>query len=357
MIRIPVPIPYTPYEVLIGRGLLVRSGELTAQTLSPGRCAVVTDSNVATHYLEPTLVALKNARFEPTEFVVPAGEKSKNMDQAEDLCQQMITAGLDRTSSLFALGGGVIGDLAGFVASIFQRGIPFIQLPTTVIAQVDSSVGGKTGVNISSGKNLIGIFHQPRLVIADVQTLNTLPDREYWEGFAEIVKHAIIRDAPLLDILTPKRLENPESFIARNVAIKASIVAADEKDENGIRALVNFGHTIGHSIENAAGYGVFLHGEAISLGIVAALWLSIRHAKLPQSALHRVIHLLRTLSLPVTLPDSIHTDSILTAMAKDKKFERGSIRFVLTKQLGSAFVSNQVTEQDVCAAIEFLRKL
>ncbi len=356
MIRIPVPVPNSPYEVLIGKGLLFKSGTLATEVIRPGRCAVITDEHVAKHYLEPTLTSLKDAGFEPIAFIVPAGEKSKNMRQVEDLCERMIAARFDRKSSLFALGGGVIGDLAGFVAAIFQRGIPSIQLPTTIIAQVDSAVGGKTAVNTSTGKNLIGAFHQPRLVIADPTALETLPNREYWEGFAEIVKHAIIRDASMLDLMPSSRAEDLTSLIARNVSIKAAIVAADEKDENGLRALVNFGHTIGHGIENAAGYGFFLHGEAISLGMVAALWLSVRHAGLSKSELHRVVRLLRQLSLPVTLSDQIPTDSILVSMEKDKKFEQGAMRFILSNQLGSAFISDAVTKHTARQAIEFLRE-
>ena len=355
MIKLPIPLLHTSYEVLIGKGLISQSGELAAKVLVPGRCAVVTDSNVATYYLEPTLASLQTAGFDPVTFIVPAGEKSKSMSQAEDLCQQMIAAGMDRKSSLFALGGGVIGDLAGFVAAIFQRGIPFVQLPTTIVAQVDSSVGGKTGVNTSTGKNLIGTFHQPRLVIADPHTLETLPDREYWEGFAEIIKHAIIRDASMLESLPTKRSDPLASLIARNVAIKAAIVVADEKEENGLRALLNFGHTLGHGIENAAGYGFFLHGEAISLGIIAALWLSVHHAGLSDSSLQQITQLLLALALPVTLPNHIDTDSILTSIGKDKKFERGAMRFVLTKHLGSAYVSSEITGQDARAAIEYLR--
>jgi len=356
MIRVPIPLPRLPYEVLIGKDLLLESGILASEVIPPDRCAVVTDTHVAKHYLEPTLTSLKDAGFKPTAFVIPAGEKSKNMRQVEDLCEQMIAAHLDRKSSLFALGGGVVGDLAGFVAAIFQRGIPCIQLPTTIVAQVDSSVGGKTAVNTALGKNLIGAFHQPRLVIADLNTLETLPNREYWEGFAEIIKHAIIRDAAMLDLLPSDRTIDLTALIARNVAIKAAIVATDEKEECGVRALLNFGHTIGHGIENAAGYGSFLHGEAISLGMVAALWLSVHHADLPESELHRILHILRRFSLPVTLSHQITIDSILTSMEKDKKNEHGVMRFVLTNHLGSAFVSDKVTRKTARQAIEFLRK-
>lgn len=357
MLKIQIVCSQTSYEVLIGSKLLAQSGFLVTRIVSPSRCVVVTDSNVAKYYLDLTLHSLQNAGFKPTALVVPAGERSKNFSKVYDICHGMITAGLDRKSSLFALGGGVIGDLAGFAAAIFQRGIPVVQLPTTVTAQVDSSLGGKTGVNAAEGKNLIGAFHQPRLVIADTATLNTLPDREYFEGFAEIVKHAIIQDANMLELLSSERLRHPSAIIARNIAIKGALIASDEKDTTGSRTLLNFGHTIGHGIEHAAGYGTLLHGEAVSLGIIAALWLSVGHSGLPQSELEQVVKVLQRLSLPVTLPDAIRSDSILFAMRKDKKFEQGKLRFVLTRRLGSAYLSEEeIRLRDVRAAIQFLRR-
>ena len=249
-----------------------------------------------------------------------------------------------------ALGGGVVGDLAGFVAAIHYRGIPFVQIPTTVVAQVDSSVGGKTGVNAPGGKNLIGAFHQPKLVIADTGTLESLPEREYQDGFAEVIKHAAIRDFSLLE--EPADLPR---FIARNISIKAAIVAEDEFETSGVRALLNFGHTIGHGIENAAGYGRFLHGEAISLGLVAACRLSVEKAGLATADSERIIGALVRRNLPVTLPDDITTDDILTALQKDKKFHDGSIRFVLLRAPGDAFVSSDVTIGDIKRHIGLLR--
>ena len=199
------------------------------------------------------------------------------MSHAETLCRDMIRSGHDRKSMVVALGGGVVGDLAGFVAAIFYRGLPFVQIPTTIVSQVDSSVGGKTGVNVAEGKNLLGAFHQPRLVLVDPETLRTLPDREFHEGFAEAIKHAAIRDAPMLaDLaaLDPASREVPAELIARNIAIKARVVEADEHETLGVRALLNFGHTIGHGIEASVPYGEMLHGEAIALGMRAALYLS-----------------------------------------------------------------------------------
>ena len=347
---VSVPLKRSPYDVHVGPGLLDQAGALASGLIKPGRCALISDSTVAPLYAERISKSLSASGFQVATLVSAAGEKSKSMGEASSLCEQMISAGLDRSSVVFALGGGVVGDLAGFVASIFYRGIPFIQVPTTIVAQVDSSVGGKTGVNASGGKNLIGAFHQPRLVIADTDTLATLPPREFNEGFAEVIKHAAIRDMSLLDAL-----DNLPALIARNVAIKAAIVAEDEFETKGVRALLNFGHTIGHGIENAAGYGRYLHGEAIALGLVAACRLSVEKAGLDPEVRDRLLSSLAAYYLPMTLPPDIKTDEILSAMRKDKKFHAGSVRFVLLRGPGDAFVSSDVTEEDIVRQIEALR--
>lgn len=345
-----VPLSDSPYDVLIGPALLGQAGKAAAGVVAPGRCAVVTDTNVGPLYAERLTRSLESAGFEPTVVTVAAGEASKSMSRVEEICDAMIASRLDRNASLFALGGGVVGDLAGFVAAIYFRGIPFVQVPTSVVAQVDSSVGGKTGVNATRGKNLIGSFHQPRLVIADVETLQTLPERERNEGFAEIIKHAAIRDPEMLG-----RWDDLAVLVERNVAIKAEIVAADEFETRGLRALLNFGHTIGHGIENAGGYGRFLHGEAISLGLVAACRLSVEKAGLPPSDAARVIAALEEFGLPTRLPADVSTEAVLAAMATDKKFRAGAIRFVLLRALGDAFVSPDVTLGEIRDAIEGLR--
>ena len=278
------------------------------------------------------------------------------MEQITSICRQMLQARLDRHSFLIALGGGVVGDAAGFAAAIFQRGIPVIQIPTTVVAQVDSSVGGKTGINTPEGKNLIGSFHQPELVFADVTTLKTLPDREYNEGFAEIIKHAAIRDTSLLDLVEEIGTERKRlsELITRNVSIKAAIVEEDERETSGTRALLNFGHTIGHGIEAAAGYGKMLHGEAISLGLVAAIRLSQQYSSLSDTEAERIIDALKLCSLPTHIDRDINRDTILKTLRLDKKFVDGQIRFVLLKSLGNAFVSNAVTLNAIEAAVDNL---
>ena len=363
MTEVPVHLSERSYAVLVGSDLMDRVGEQVRRVLPEARvCAVVTDSTVGPLYGERVLTSLRRSGFEPVLITVAAGEPSKSMVCVEDVCRHMIRAGMDRTSFLVALGGGVVGDLAGFAASIFFRGIPYVQIPTTVVSVVDSSVGGKTGVKTPEGKNLLGCFHQPRLVLADVDTLSTLPRREYNEGFAEIIKHAAIRDEAMMELI--ERLAGAEvggrtaalvALVARNVAIKAAIVAADEHETAGLRALLNFGHTIGHGIEASAGYGQLLHGEAISLGIVAALRISEEVAGLDAGASEKVIALLRRYELPLRLPASITTADVMAKLSRDKKFMAGAVRFVVLRALGDAVVSRDVTMARMEAAVDGLR--
>ena len=356
-IEVPARISGKPCRILAGTGLIARTGELCRQAGFGGACAVITDENVGPIHAPAAQESLERAGYAAQVLAVPAGETSKCMAAAENLCDRMIAAGLDRGSFVVALGGGVVGDLAGFVAAIYYRGIPFAQIPTTIVAQVDSAVGGKTGVNARAGKNLIGAFHQPRLVLADTATLSTLPGREYREGFAEVIKHAAIRDAAMLGALDPDTpRESLAPLVARNIAIKAEIVARDEREETGLRALLNFGHTVAHAIENVAGYGRFLHGEAVSLGICAALEISARKFGLPATGAARVRAKLSAYGLPLTLPADIATDDLLAAARRDKKFAAGRIRFVVVPRLGEALVADDVTEDDIRRAIESLRE-
>ena len=360
MPAVRVDLAERSYDVLVEPGALARAGELVSQAGLTGlRAAVISDETVARFHSGALMASLEAAGFRPTLHTVAAGEASKSMGQVESLCREMIRAGHDRKSVVVALGGGVVGDLAGFVASVFYRGIPFVQIPTTIVAQVDSSVGGKTGVNVGEGKNLLGAFHQPRLVIVDPETLRTLPNREFCEGFAEAIKHAAIRDAAMLDDLAafdPSGRDVPADLIARNIAIKARVVEADEHETLGIRALLNFGHTIGHGIEASVPYGEMLHGEAISLGIRAALLISEKHAGLTADESAKVIGLLETYHLPLVLSPDITTDTVMEKLARDKKFSSGAIRFVVLDKLGSAKVVNSVTADDLREAIEHLRK-
>ncbi len=354
-VTVPVNLHDSPYDIVIGQGLLASAGEAAAKVVKPCPCAVISDETVAPLHAEQLMNSLSASGFTPHLLVIASGEASKSMTSAAGLCDRLIELGLDRKAAVFAFGGGVVGDLAGFVASIHYRGIPVIQCPTTVVAQVDSSIGGKTGVNSHLGKNLIGTFHQPRLVLSDTATLSTLPERIFREGLAEVIKHAVISDEAMLALLPPDRSSNPTPLVARNASIKAGIVAEDEFETKGTRALLNFGHTIGHAIESVAGYGALSHGECVAIGMIAALDLSVRLAGLPQDQADRVKEVIRACGLPTTIPADLPTEEILAALARDKKFDRGAIRFVLTRELGSAFVSDKVTLDDVTGAVERLR--
>lgn len=346
------------YDILVEDGLLERAGELIAGAGLTGRAAVISDSNVAAHHADGLLATLGQAGIDASQHTVPAGELSKSMNQAASLCSELIQAGHDRSSFVIALGGGVVGDLAGFVAAIFYRGVPYVQIPTTIVSQVDSSAGGKTGVNAPEGKNLIGAFHQPRLVIVDPLTLDTLPGREYREGYAEVIKHAAIRDAAMLDDLAsldPNDQHPDAGLLARNLAIKARIVEEDERETSGMRALLNFGHTIGHGIEASLPYGQMLHGEAISLGIKSALYLSGKINGLPPAQSQRILDLLERFQLPLTLPASVSTSAVMGRISHDKKFTGGKVKFVLLTAPGEAEVSTKVTLDDIREAIEHLR--
>ena len=354
MNSIRVEIGEQSYDVIVGRKLLAGSGTLIAQRMKGPACAIVTDENVAAHFGQFVAESVRAAGFQPTLVTVPAGEESKTLGQAESICGQLIAAGLDRTSFVIALGGGMIGDLAGFVAAIYHRGIPCVQIPTTLLAQVDSSIGGTTGVNTTAGKNLIGAWYQPALVISDVDALKTLPARERRQGFAEIVKHAVIRDREMFDRLERFDENELEAIIRRNIEIKARVVTADERELSGERALLNFGHTIGHAIERAGDYRSFLHGEAVSLGMVAACEISVRKAGLAESARERIIAALDRFGLPTRLPSEFPKDKILSAIGHDKKFAHGQVRFVVAPAIGDARLVDSVTMHDIQAAIDAL---
>lgn len=361
-LRLHVDVDLGPrsYRVDVGPGLLHEIGEIAHQRFAgKKRCAILTDSIVGPLYAEAALHSLQAAGCHVTLITVPSGESSKSLRTAETVCSQMARAGLDRKSFLVALGGGVIGDLGGFCASMYQRGIPYLQCPTTVLSQVDSSVGGKTGVNLPDAKNMVGAFHQPAHVIADTRTLSSLPAREWNEGFAEIIKHACIRDAGMLPLIEKAANRSDEALMAelirRNIAIKARIVEADEFETQGLRALLNFGHTLGHAIEAAAGYGKLLHGEAISLGLRAAAWLSVRLSTLTSADAEAITRLLKQYHLPTVLGSEFQTEEILQIARMDKKFEHGKVRFILLPHLGDALVSQEVTEDDLRAALAELR--
>lgn len=329
------------YPIHIGGNLLPGLGAQCAKLGLGRRCAVISDSNVAPRYARVALASLKRAGFEPVLISVPAGENSKRLQVVQACCNQLARHRLERKSFIVALGGGVVGDLAGFVAATYLRGIAFVQVPTTLLSQVDSSVGGKVGVNLPAGKNLVGAFYQPRLVLCDLTTLASLPPREFRSGLAEVIKYGVIYDATLfrrlerdLELLLDKNFDVLAEVVSRCCEIKAEVVAQDETD-NGLRAILNFGHTIGHAIEAVSGYGKYLHGEAISIGQVAAARMSIAMSGLPAGEAERIEALLRRAGLPVTIRlTASQRLRLLGAMRLDKKVSGGEIKFVLARRIG-----------------------
>ena len=345
------------YPVLVGSGIIDRAGQRLRRQLRRKTCAIVTDTTVRPLFASQVQQSLISVGFRPILITILAGEKSKTLAQAGAIFDQMIAAGLDRQSFLIGLGGGVIGDISGFVAAIYHRGIPHVQIPTTLLAMVDSSIGGKTGVNTRNGKNLIGAFHQPALVIDDLDVLKTLPRREFNQGFAEIIKHAVIMDAKMFRTLQSGKVGDAlalQTLIKRNIQIKSRVVGRDERDKTGERALLNFGHTVGHAIERAGNYQKFLHGEAVSLGIVAACTISMKKAGLPSDQRRAIVDLLRRFNLPTELPPNFPRKKILDAVKFDKKFESGKVRFVVTPRIGTARITNDVTLADIHEAVKQL---
>ena len=343
------------YSALVGRGLVAKAGELARKVISGTRCAIIADETTTRLFGDRVCESFTSENFSPQLIRIPAGEKSKSFAHIEKICGEMIEAGLDRSSFVVGLGGGVIGDISGFVAAIFQRGIPHIQIPTTLLAMVDSSIGGKTGVNLDAGKNLIGAFHHPSLVIIDAEALETLPAQEMRKGYAEIIKHAIIRDAEMFQALSsrgkpPVRLgprdDGLVALIRRNIAIKARLVSADAREISGERALLNFGHTVGHAIERAADFKM-PHGDCISMGMVAACAISVKRAGLSSQERDDVVSLLKQFELPTQLPAEVDRERIIDTVGHDKKFLGGKIRFVVTPRIGEAYVSDDVIIDDI----------
>ncbi len=330
------------YPIYIGRQLLAE-GELFTRHIAGSRVAIVSNDTVAPLYLAALRPLLR--RFDPVEVILPDGEVHKTLEVLNRVYTALLEARCDRQTTMLALGGGVIGDMAGFAAATYQRGVPFIQVPTTLLAQVDSSVGGKTGVNHPLGKNMIGAFYQPRAVIIDTDTLKTLPDRELSAGLAEVIKVGLIRDAGFLawleDNLDRLLARDPEA-LAHAIRVccqcKADVVAADER-EGGVRAILNLGHTFGHAIETGMGYGQWLHGEAVAAGMVMAADLSRRLGWLTAADVERVRRLVARARLPVAPPASLSRDRFRELMSVDKKVLAGQLRLVLLRRLGEAVVT------------------
>ncbi len=337
------------YPIHIGENLL-RNAELILPHLATKQAAIVTNTTVAPLYLGALSDALAAQGVDILPIILPDGEKYKNADTLNQIYDALLTHRCERKTTLIALGGGVIGDLTGFAAATYLRGVPFIQVPTTLLAQVDSSVGGKTGINHPLGKNMIGAFYQPQLVLADTTALDTLPDRELSAGLAEVIKYGLIRDLPFfewleqnMDKLRARDRQALAYAIRRSCENKAEVVAADER-EGGVRALLNLGHTFGHAIEAGMGYGNWLHGEAVAAGTVLAADLSRRLGWIGEQDAIRIRTLFERAGLPVDAP-ALGEDVYLGYMAGDKKVESGRIRFVLLKSIGSAVITGDVAEQ------------
>ena len=337
------------YPIAIGRGLLDDASLLNRHIGGSGKVAIVTNTTVAPLYLDKVAGPLRAAGRDVVPIILRDGEEFKNWESLNEVFDALLANKCDRKTTLVALGGGVIGDMTGFAAATYMRGVPFVQIPTTLLAQVDSSVGGKTGINHPLGKNMIGAFYQPRAVIADTATLDTLPDRELSAGLAEVIKHGAILDAAFFDWIEAnigKLVARDHAAlahaIARSCEIKADVVARDER-EGGLRAVLNFGHTFGHAIEAGLGYGAWLHGEAVGCGMVMAADLSRRLNLIDDAAVDRVRALVKAAGLPVVAPD-LGIERWIELMEVDKKNEGGAIKFILLKPLGSPSITNAPRE-------------
>jgi 3-dehydroquinate synthase len=357
---VPVDVQPHPYPAIIAPGGLAGLGAALRKRVKSPRAAVLTDENVRPLYAEQALAALRGAGFEPALITVPAGESSKSLERLAFVYDALAAAKIDRTSPLVTLGGGVIGDLGGFAAATWLRGIPFVQCPTTLEADVDASVGGKTAVNHPSGKNLIGAFYQPLFVLVDTLTLATLSDRDYRAGLAESIKHAVIQDAEFFDW----HAQNVERILSRdpatlgalvehNIRIKAAVVARDERETTGLRALLNFGHTVGHAIETAmARRGApWRHGEAVAAGMVAAAEMSVVSGRLDRSAAEKIIDLIARFGLPITAPLKGHEAELMEVMTADKKVAAGKLRFVLADAIGHATLYDDIQPEWIEAGL------
>lgn len=329
------------YQVLVGEALLRLVGPRLSSLGFRGRCALVTSERVAALHGAGVEASLRDADFDPIVVALPDGEEHKTLATVERLYDALLDAGIERRSPVVALGGGVVGDVAGFAAATVLRGVPVVQVPTTLLAQVDAAIGGKTGVNHRAGKNLIGAFHQPRAVLADVGVLRTLPRREYVAGLAEVVKYGLIGDPGLFAALErePEALLQLEAttlidVVAACARQKAAVVAADEREETGRRAVLNFGHTVGHAVEALTAYRRFLHGEAVAIGLVAACRVSRALGLCDERLEERVTALLGRIGLPTELPEALRRPELMVAMRTDKKMAGGRVRFVAIEDVG-----------------------
>lgn len=354
MLELNVDLNERSYPIYIGEGILSDKTKLL-NYIGNCRPVVISNETIAPLYSENILSKL--VELNPLHFVLPDGEQFKSLEWFEKISAFLLEHNCGRDTCLIALGGGVIGDLTGFVAACYQRGVPFIQIPTTLLSQVDSSVGGKTAVNHPLGKNMIGAFYQPKAVFIDTESLHTLPEREFAAGMAEVIKYGLIYDIDLLTLLEAEidsinslNFDVLKKVIYRCCEIKSEIVSQDEK-EAGLRALLNLGHTFGHAIEAEMGYGNWLHGEAVAAGMILALQLAYRRGDISELELERVKTLITNYKLPTTPPDSMTSQQFLGHMRKDKKNQQGKIRFIVPKQLGQCALVDDVSDSEVSELI------
>jgi len=357
---VSVPLGERSYDILVESGLLGRGGEVLEDLLARPFLPIVTDQKVASLHLPPLQAALLASGIDSKAIILPSGEATKSIGFLEQLLDELITAKVERRDLILALGGGVIGDLTGFAAAVLRRGVPFVQLPTTLLAQVDSAVGGKTAINSRHGKNLVGVFNQPRRVLADVAVLDTLPRRDLIAGYAEVAKYGLLGDAPFFAWLEAngRRLIDGDHAarihaVMHSCRMKAAIVARDER-EDGDRALLNLGHTFGHALEAEAGYSDrLLHGESVAIGCVLAFALSARLGLCSAAEAERVTRHFAAVGLPVS-PAGYATDAkiLLEHMRQDKKVIGGALTFILVRGIGSAFVTREVAERDVLLTLD-----
>lgn len=362
--QVHVDLADRAYDIRIGPNLLET---LPAQVADHGpikHAVVITDTNVGPLYGESVCESLKSTEVAAHLFTVPAGEPSKCIDQANDLWQKVLKCGADRKSVVIAVGGGVVGDLAGFVAATFGRGVPFVQVPTSLLAQVDSSVGGKVGINLPGAKNMVGAFWQPRYVLIDIDVLKTLPDRELSAGLAEVLKYGVILDPGFFEFLENNTQQimarDPSALthiVARSCRLKADVVEADEREESGAgaklsRAILNYGHTFAHAIEAVSGYGKLLHGEAVAIGMLCASRLAVAREMIPPEMTDRQHKLITAFNLPTQVPSELNRDDLIKAMYRDKKVEHGELRFILPTKMGHVDLFSDIPIDQVRAALE-----
>jgi 3-dehydroquinate synthase len=362
-VKVAVDLGPRSYDILIGRGLLPSAGAEIARRIPKARAAIVTDQTVAKLHLAALGDSLRAAGIDHTVATVPAGEESKSFAVLEKVVDAILAARLERGDVVVALGGGVVGDLAGFAAAIVRRGMRVVQVPTTLLAAVDSAIGGKTGINTARGKNLIGAFHQPTLVLTDSTVLDTLPRRTFNAGYAEVVKYGLLGDARFFEWLEsnwrgivaggPER----EQAIAQSARAKARVVSVDEREEAGPRALLNLGHTFGHALEAAAGFSDrLLHGEAVAIGMALAFAFSAKRGLCKDADAARVIAHLKAVGLPTRIAhipgEPLTVERLMTLVAQDKKVARGRLTFILVRGIGQAFVARDIPPNDVAAFLE-----